>query len=91
MLGGEIDLAGPDVSSGLGARGALSAVAGPVVRVLTDERGGHASLGHNQRDELLEVRNHSGQQARGGLQGLPVMASCNALRMLSPCLVTVEM
>jgi predicted MFS family arabinose efflux permease len=35
--------------------------------------------------------NHSGQQARGGFQGLPVMASCRASRMLSPCLPTVEM
>jgi hypothetical protein len=44
------------MSSGLGACGALSAVAGPVVRVLTGERGGHASLGDDQRDELREVR-----------------------------------
>ncbi len=35
--------------------------------------------------------NHSGQQVTGGFQGLPVMASRSALRMLSPCLPTVEM
>jgi hypothetical protein len=36
-------------------------------------------------------RNHSGQQARGGFQGLPVMASRSASRTLSPCFPTVEM
>ncbi len=39
----------------------------------------------------LTDRNHSGQQARGGFQGLPVTASRSASRMLSPCLLTVEM
>ena len=35
--------------------------------------------------------NHSGQQVTGGSQGLPVMASRSASRMLSPCLLMVEM
>ena len=40
--------------------------------------------------ELLKC-NHSGQQVASGFQGLPVIASRSALRMLPPCLATVEM
>src|SRR3954447_16032805 len=45
----------------------------------------------NWENQTLTPSNRSGQQARGGFQGLPVMASRSASRTLSPCFPTVEM
>jgi len=44
-----------------------------------------------ERQRVLYSGNHSGQQVTGGVQGLPVIASRSTLRMLAPCLATVEM
>ena len=49
----------------------------------------HSDRGSNYTSH--EFGNHSGQQARGGFQGLPLMASRSESRTLSPCLATVEM
>ena len=64
LPGSEVGLARSDVTATLSAGRAPSAVAGAVVRVLDDERVGHAWLGHDQGESVAVRR---GRRLRCGL------------------------